>query len=103
LKPTKRKPLRRVEILAIDEILYGGGKTVEVLGKWKPIKFRQLRKGDIYRLWDTNDAGVEVPDELEKGQHAINVALTNATPAPPTSYNHKVSTILIRGYHQRRK
>jgi hypothetical protein len=93
------KPKRRVEILKLDLDSVDGPV---VNGRWIKLKsFTSIRAGDIFRLFDSVD-GKESPDEVVRGRHVINVALTDAKPMPPPSLG-VVETTRIHGFPKRRE
>jgi hypothetical protein len=72
---TSKQVSRSTEILVTENYEEGS-----IMGYWKATKFHQLRKGDIFRLWDTNDEGYRTPDRVNPatGEHDVCVALTDA-------------------------
>ena len=52
-------------------------KATYVKGYWKPIKFHQLKQGDVFRLWD-GEGDNRKPDRLVNGKHDVCVALDDA-------------------------
>ena len=66
---------RRVEVLRSTSY-QSGGET----GQWVRVKFSQLKAGDIFRIFDINEQGFEVPDMVVKGQHEVCVAVGDAQP-----------------------
>jgi hypothetical protein len=59
---------------------------------WIEIPFHDLRKGDLFRLWDKKDS-VWLPDVIQDGYHQICVALTD--PEPWTNENGE-STLFVQ-------
>jgi hypothetical protein len=96
MKPTKKNPMRRTEVFVCTEKSMTLGSTM-VDGWWKAIHFNKLKKGDIFRCFDTDDDGKEKPDQVIKGQHAVQVALENARskPAPMLGV---VKCFYVRGF-----
>jgi len=96
MKPTKKNPLRRTEVFVCHERrMVGGPMTVD--GYCKPIHFNKLKKGDIFRCFDTDDDGNEKPDQIIKGQHAVQVALENTRPKPMPMLG-VVECLPVRGF-----
>jgi hypothetical protein len=93
----KNQPLRRVERLEL-----GTSIPREGMGgwAWRPIRFSQLKAGDIFRLWDTNDQGYEIPDIVVKGQHQVCVALEDAERCCKVKCSGKnlVKSMPVRGF-----
>ena len=97
MKPTRKKPLRRVEVLVCYE---HPEDSTRVLGYWKNTKFSKLKKGDIFRLFDTDNIGAEKPDQKDKkGNHVINVALTDSEPQPMPTMG-VVKCLPLRGFNK---
>ena len=48
------------------------GGHCRVTGYWEYIEFSDLRKGDVFRLWDDDE-----PDVLIDGRHDVCVALSD--------------------------
>ena len=63
-------------------------------GYWKPIEFPEIKKGDIFRLWNKK-GGNRLPDYTIDGKHDVCVAVSNA-------YEHEdsygVESISVRGF-----
>ena len=98
MKPTRKNPMRRTEVFTcVDDPL-----LIRPFAVWKTIKFNNLKKGDIFRLWDTGEDGKEVPDQVVRGQHVVNVALEDAKPMrmPMLAV---VRSAEVRGFRRRTK
>jgi len=52
--------------------------TTYVKGFWKPIKFQEIKKGFVFRLWDIDKKGNRTPDHLVDGKHDVCVATGDA-------------------------
>jgi len=70
-----KKALRSVERFVTS---HKTTRTTYVKGFWKPIKFHQLKKGFIFRLWDSDENGDQMPDHLVDGKHDVCVAVSDA-------------------------
>ena len=71
---------------------------INVEAYWIDVNFSELKKGHIFRLFDTDKDGNEKPDVLtEDGSHQICVALSDAQPTGDEFENYAVQTIPIRG------
>ena len=105
--PTRKKPLRRTERFESveEQCRYPDreGVVARIHGWWKTIKFHQLKKGDIFRLFDTKDNGREVPDQVLRGHHVVNVALEDAKKMPMPMMGVVKCLPLVRGFQSRRK
>lgn len=93
---TKETAVKRV--LRSVERFVTSQKTVRstyVKGFWKPIKFHQLRKGFIFRLWDSDENGDQMPDRTVDGKHDVCVAVSDA-------YEHEdsygIESLSIQGF-----
>ena len=97
--PAEKKTLRRTQVLVIDHA-DEGEEPDTVIGYWKNIKFHQLKKGDVFRLYDSDKDGNEKPDVVEDdGRHQVCVALCDAQPMDdPDEYpNMFVQSLALRG------
>jgi hypothetical protein len=88
--------LRIAERLVIDD--YGwdsehGNRCVH--GYWEQIPFGDLKKGDIFRLWESNGD----PDHVVDGKHDVCVALEDPyLPENAESPNHlTLQTLHVNG------
>lgn len=70
------------------------GKATYVKGHWKPVEFHELKKGDIFRLWDKMGDN-RVPDYLVDGKHDVCVAVSNAY---EYEGSHGIESISINGF-----
>ena len=94
MKSIKKTPLRRTEVFTSEDTKYDPTVTD---GWWKSIKFNKLKKGDIFRLWETTEFGKEVPFPVKKGQHVVNVALEDAQPRPMPELG-RIQCIEVNGF-----
>ena len=65
----------------------------EVHGEWKEALFQDLKKGQIYRLFDSGTAS---DPPIEDGS-SVSVALSDASPTEPDG-NYKVQSLELVGY-----
>jgi len=82
--------LRRCEVL-YD--IQGGSSEFNIRGSWDETPFKNLKKGQIFRLFD--DAGGDNPP-TEDGR-SVCVALSDASPTEPLG-NHVVQSLELVGW-----
>ena len=72
---------------------------IRVTGYWKEITFSELKRGDVFRLWDTDkDTGTLKPDHLnEDGHHDVCVATSDAKKCEPDG-NYVVESFHLNGF-----
>jgi hypothetical protein len=85
----KELKLRRCEVL--DDI-QGGPSESKVRGEWEEVPFKDLKKGQVFRLFDDNE---DVPP-VEDGT-SVYVALSNAAPTEPEG-NYVVQSLELAGW-----
>jgi hypothetical protein len=87
-----------LEEVVIDRL---GAESVFV-GTWREIEFRQLRKGDIFRLWDMTSNYGRTPDRTIEGEHEVCVCLSNPEPCESPA-GQKTFFVQAETVHTRRR
>jgi hypothetical protein len=86
--------LRKVERFYVDgEGKRPGMSHSRVTGYWDEVKFTDLRKGDIFRLWDPDGK----PDHMVDGYHDVCVALADPLPQDDES-KFSVESLHVNGF-----
>jgi hypothetical protein len=100
--PTKKKPLRRTEVFIYAEFSSEFGFDNDCTADWKSIKFTSLKRGDIFRCFDTMADGTEKPDQVDKkGNHVVYVAVEDAKEKSMPELG-VVECIPVRGFNKGR-
>jgi len=81
--------LRKCEVLKISQ---NGVDHSMVKGEWEETPFKDLKKGQIYRLFDTDQIGPAFETGID-----VCACLSDAAPAEPDG-NHFVESISLAGW-----
>jgi hypothetical protein len=90
-----KKLLRRTQVLRSAGNL---PHETEIYG-WEEIQFKDLKKGDVFRLYDMTKEGKEKPDIVnEDGNHQVCVSLSDAKSLDGEEENYSVESLALRGF-----